>query len=49
MTHAYEALAGGPKHFDVAPIVFCESMQEADARAAQIPQDGKPYSVHVFG
>lgn len=31
--------------FDGAPIVLFESMEEADARAAQLPQNGQPHGV----
>ena len=34
--------------FDGAPIVLFESMQEADARAAQLPQDGQPHGVQFM-
>lgn len=33
------------KHFDGAPIVLHESMAEADALAAQLPQGGQPHGV----
>lgn len=31
--------------FDGAPIVLFESVQEADAHAVQLPQDGQPHGV----
>ena len=34
--------------FDGAPIVLFESMAEADARAAQLPQDEQPHSVRFM-
>ncbi len=34
--------------FDGAPIVLFESMQEADARAAQLLQDGQPHGVQFM-
>jgi len=36
------------KLFDGAPIVLFESMAEADARAAQLPQDGRPHGVQFM-
>ncbi|CAN7744718.1 hypothetical protein LJR118_006711 [Acidovorax sp. LjRoot118] len=34
--------------FDGAPIVLFESMEEADARAAQLPQHGQPHGVQFM-
>ncbi len=36
------------KLFDGAPIVLYETMAEADARAAQLPQDGQPHGVQFL-
>jgi hypothetical protein len=34
--------------FDGAPIKLFESLPEADARAAQLPQDGQPHGVRFM-
>lgn len=34
--------------YDGAPIALFQSMEEADARAAQFPQDGQPHGVQFM-